>query len=171
MTTEEEAPKRRRTDTQLPSTPEELFVTFVNKADEVKEASHRLANRLAAATLSLEVLERTRKNSRNRRWAIAAVTFLFTSWFALWAMDQHIEECAVLGRPGPTDTAQILFWDISTETVCDATFPLHDHARKHRILEDEFLREDVEQVIKDWISDNPEEVIQIWREANEEGGN
>lgn len=162
--------KRRRTDSvPIPETPEELYTSFIIKSDEVREASHRLANRLHEATLSLHVVEDLAKKNRLKRWLVTLSTFVFTLWVALWAMDQHVEQCAVIGKPSPESTTKVLFWEVPTLRVCDITFPLHDHQRTQRIQQDPYLRRDVEQVIGRWIDKNALEIQRRFRKGLREG--
>lgn len=160
MTEKSESPEFEPGDWEksLPETPEELFIAFMRKSDEVRDASHRLANRLHEGTLALGVMDQITKRNRRKRWLITALTFVVTLWTAAWAIDWHVESCAVFGRPSPNTTSTVLFWEIEDEAICNVTFPFHDHGRDHRLVEDPFLRQDVETVIEEWIERNPDRI-------------
>lgn len=49
---------------------------------------------------------------------------------------------------------RILFWEIDTVRFCNVTFPLHDHARERRLVDESFMREQVEQIIKEYEEGN-----------------
>ena len=129
---------------------EDVFRIHTKSLDEAREASHRLANRLAAAQMTLMTsMKLIRKNKWKERGKIA-LTFFVTLYATMAIFDYHVENCAVLGRPNPNSTTPILFWEVNTEKICDLMIPFHHHNREERILEDPYLREQVEEVIDEY---------------------
>lgn len=135
-------------------TRQDIYELHTQTLAEARDASHRLANRLHEATLSLQVAKAALRQRRFRRFLTSALLVVVSVYASISLLDAHIEGCTVLGRPQTGNTVRILFWEIDTVRFCNVTFPLHDHARERRLVDESFMREQVEQIIKEYEEGN-----------------
>lgn len=68
-----------------------------------------------ARALRMSITHLTRTAAERRRRAVLGLAVAI--WVAIWAHDQHVEQCVV---SGPTSEA--------AEFACDVAFPLHNHS-------------------------------------------
>jgi hypothetical protein len=125
-------------DVELPESSTELFKLFIKKTTEARDASHRLANTVQRASLALYATEAELKKRRRRRAVLAVVTFLITIYASAVLLDEHVEKCAVAGRPSSE----------RDERMCDLTNPFHNHHRTP-LFDQPYFRHQLRELIRE----------------------